>query len=368
MVSRVNLKARIQRHSRVLKHNIWNIHPLRAIYHKINNNFVIFTVIFFFPIYPMVSSFFYEYSFEYYRANIDESTILDYYINEDNNEDYTIISNDSFISVNSLLETKRDLTWFNEVIEYEVQPWESFSSIAYKFWVSTNSILWANNFTSSKVLHPWNKIKIPPVSWLIHKVESWDSISSLAKKYKIEEDKIISQNNLEVGQKLDKDLVLIMPWAIKAPPPPPPKPVRTTRTTTTQTAWYAFTQWWSSEYINTSWAYTLVKRTPVRTFYWGNCTRYVAQYKNVTWGWNANQWLTNARAQWVPTWVNPWLWSIIVLNGRWYDPRYWHVWIVIDITSDSVIVRDMNYRRLNEVTTRKIPKNDRAIQWYIYVD
>jgi hypothetical protein len=28
----------------------------------------------------------------------------------------------------------------------------------------------------------------------------------------------------------------------------------------------------------------------------------------------------------------------------------------------------MNYRRLNEVTYRKIPKNDRAIQWYIYVD
>jgi hypothetical protein len=28
----------------------------------------------------------------------------------------------------------------------------------------------------------------------------------------------------------------------------------------------------------------------------------------------------------------------------------------------------MNYRRLNEVTYRKIPKNDRAIQWYIYVN
>jgi hypothetical protein len=28
----------------------------------------------------------------------------------------------------------------------------------------------------------------------------------------------------------------------------------------------------------------------------------------------------------------------------------------------------MNYRRLNEVTYRKIPKNDRAIQWYIYID
>jgi hypothetical protein len=28
----------------------------------------------------------------------------------------------------------------------------------------------------------------------------------------------------------------------------------------------------------------------------------------------------------------------------------------------------MNYRRLYEVTYRKIPINDRAIKWYIYVD
>jgi hypothetical protein len=31
-------------------------------------------------------------------------------------------------------------------------------------------------------------------------------------------------------------------------------------------------------------------------------------------------------------------------------------------------VSDMNYRKINEVTYRKIPINDRAIQWYIYID
>jgi hypothetical protein len=28
----------------------------------------------------------------------------------------------------------------------------------------------------------------------------------------------------------------------------------------------------------------------------------------------------------------------------------------------------MNYRALGEVTTRKVPINDRTIKWYIYVD
>jgi hypothetical protein len=28
----------------------------------------------------------------------------------------------------------------------------------------------------------------------------------------------------------------------------------------------------------------------------------------------------------------------------------------------------MNYRRLNEITIRKVSKDDTAIRWYIYVD
>lgn len=42
--------------------------------------------------------------------------------------------------------------------------------------------------------------------------------------------------------------------------------------------------------------------------------------------------------------------------------------IVADVTDDYVIVKDMNYRRINEVTIRKIPKNDASIDGYIYID
>lgn len=374
MVSKVNLKARIDRHSRILKDNLWNIHPFRSFYHKFNYNIVFILVVFLFPVYPLFSSFFYENSvYDFYRWDIDESTILDSYL--DTTDSSIIVSKDSFISINTLMDGSRDLTWYSEIIEYEILPWDSLSLIAQKFWVSNNSILWANNFDAKKILHPGEKIKIPPVSWLIHQVKSWETVSWLASKYKITEDKIIAQNGLSWAQATIKDWqMLIIPWAIKETPKPvvvqKPKTTTTTtaRTNTQAQWWYTFTQWWSSEFVDTDGSYQLVKRTPQWTFYWGNCTWYVAQYKNVNWSGNAKDWLRNAKSKGHSTGSTPWLWAIVVFHGKWYNPVYGHVWIVIDVTSTEIIVKDMNYRRLNEVTVRKVPKNDRAIQWYIYVD
>lgn len=371
MVSKVNLKARIQRHSRILKDNLWNIHPFRSLYHKFNYNIVLFLVVFLFPIYPLFSSFFYENTvYDFYRWDIDESTILDSYVDMENPS--ILVSDDSFISVNTIVEWSRDISWYNEVIEYEIKPWDNLSTIAYKFWVSNNSILWANNFDAKKILHPWEKIKIPPVSWLIHQVKSWDTVSALAKKYKVDEQKILSQNWLSGSFNIEAGQVLIIPWAVKEVPKPiiaqKPKTTTTKRTNTSAQWWYSFAKWWDSEFVDTDWAYTLVKRKPQWTFYWWNCTWYVAQYKNVNWSWNAKDWLANAKAKWHSTGSTPWVWAIVVFHWKWYNPVYWHVWIVIDVTTNDIIVKDMNYRKLNEVTVRKVPKTDRAIRWYIYVD
>jgi surface antigen len=62
------------------------------------------------------------------------------------------------------------------------------------------------------------------------------------------------------------------------------------------------------------------------------------------------------------------LWSIVVFDGRGYNPRYWHVGIVTDIKWSDIIVSDMNYRKINEVTYRRVPMNNRSIKGYIYID
>lgn len=376
MVSKVNLKARINRHSRILKNNLWTIHPFRSFYYRWNYNIVLFLVIFLFPVYPLFSAFVTDttqYSFE--RTNLDESSIIDSYeesegstsenidnIEEIISENENLFDSDSFLSINSIIDSEqRDLSNHTQVIDYEVKLWDSFSTIAYKFGISKNSIYWANNFKSSKVLHPWDKIKIPPVSWVIHKIEKWDTLLAISKKYKVDQDKIISQNWLTIDSNLIAWKDLIIPWAIKIIEKPVIVPSKTIAKTKSNTSVILANS-------STTWEYKLVKRTPKRKFYWWNCTRYVAQYKNVDWNWNAKDWLKNAKANWYPTGSTATKWSIIVLHGRGYNPYYGHVWIVVNVVGNDIIVKDMNYRKLNEVTTRKISKNDSAIKWYIYVD
>lgn len=372
---KINLKARLNRHLRILKNNIWN--NSNRLKEKQSSNFktLFLLIIFIIPIYPSLASFMYNTStYDFYRWDIDESSIIQsyYWLWETDDWNTPILeSSDSYLSVNTILNDERDLEWTNEIVNYEVKHWESFYSISYKFKVSTNSIYWANDFEKNHVLHPWDIIKVPPVTWLIYQVKSWDTISSIAKKYEIEEKDIIEQNLIEEWSKLIAWEVLVIPWAIKKPDPKPiiVKPKTVTNTNNTKTTWYSFSnEASSSKIVNEKWSYKLVRRKPQWTFYWWNCTRYVAQYKNVTWWWNANQWIKNAKAKWVPTWNKPTVWAIVQFNWRWYNPRYWHVWIVMDVLWSEIIVSDMNFRKLNEVTYRKVSINDRSIQWYIYVD
>lgn len=368
--TRVNIRARLNRHLRIVKEKIWvsnsEIGITLSHYHY---NIVLFFVFLVIPIYPTLASFMYNTSrYDFYRWNIDESSIIESYYGWEDIWDELINSpilesSDSFISVNTILDDERDLEWTNEIVEYEIKPGESFYSISYKFKVSTNSIYWANDFTKNHTLQPWEVIKVPPVTWLIHQVISWDNVSSIAKKYDIEEVKIVEQNWLEEGWKLIVWEVLVIPWAIKIDPKPVIKK-STVAYTKAPSIWKAS----SSQYVSSVGQYKLVWRQPQHTFYWGNCTWYVWQYKNVNWWWNANEWIKNARAKWHSTWMTPKLWSIVQLTGRWYNPKYGHVWIVMDISSTHIIVSDMNYRRLNEVTYRKIPITDRTIDWYIYVN
>lgn len=77
-----------------------------------------------------------------------------------------------------------------DVVEYVVEGGDTLSSIAKKFSneklgieIDSESIAYLNGFSTSKVLRPGDKIKIPPVSGVIVTVRSGDTIYSLAKKY-----------------------------------------------------------------------------------------------------------------------------------------------------------------------------------------
>lgn len=379
MNQNINVKARIKRQLRIAKQNFWR----SPIFVDKKNNYQLYFVLFclfLIPIYPKFSEKVHgNNTYEFYRGNIDESSIIESYYgweSDEQNKDIPILeSADSFISVNTILNDERNLEGTNEIIDYEIKPGDSFYLISSKFKVSTNSIYWANNFSKNHILRPWEIIKVPPVSWIIHQVKSGDTISSIAQKYDIEESKILEQNLLSKSDSINIWESLVIPWAKKIIPKPviKPAPMRKANTkaniaSSSGDTWYSFAQYAESTYATGEGKYKLVRRQPQHTFYWWNCTRYVGQYKNVNWWGNANQWLKNAKAKGHKTWSVPTIGSIVVFNWRGYNPRYGHVWIVMEVKWGNIYVSDMNYRKLNEVTYRKVPASSSSIKWYIYVD
>lgn len=324
------------------------------------------------PIYPSFATFMNGTTqTDFYRGDIDESSIISSYFWDNNivgDGSVFIQSKDAYLYVNAeVSDDASDVSGSKEVVEYEVKSGESIAGIASKFNITRNTIYWANNFDSRHVIQPGDVIKVPPVSGLMHTVKSWETLGGLAVKYKVDSEDIMRQNLLLSAKDLKIWDTIVIPGAVKEKPKPKPKPVYAAKSSTKSSGGYSFAGKAQSEYVNTSGQYKLVWRKPYSGV-WGNCTWYVASYKNVNWRWNANRWMKNAKAKWHKVGSNPSIGAIVQFEGRGYNPYYGHVGIVIDMTSTHIIVSDMNYRRLGEVTTRKVPKSDRTIKGYIYVN
>lgn len=358
---KINIKARLQRHARSNR-LVKERRTIFWILKKFKTISVIIAIIL--PIYPSFWAM--GVDKEYMVGNYDETSILSSY--EWDSADApasNMFSQDSwFIKPSKISTNSRDTSWIKDLVYYTVQDWDTLSSIADKFNVSVNSVVWSNDFAQNRVLKIWTSIKIPPVSGIVYNVWSWDTLDKIALSYKIDKLTILQQNQLDASEELKIGQQLILPWAIKPEPPKPvivEKPAKkylvkapsSSKTTTSAKLKSQYT-------VQYTWKWN-------KFAYW-NCTYYVANHKNVTWRWNANQWLANAKAAWVPTWSTPANWAIISFRWSWYNPYYWHVWIVSEVWDDYIIVKDMNYRRYNEVTVRKISKYDSSIKWYIYAD
>ncbi|MBI5728375.1 MAG: peptidoglycan DD-metalloendopeptidase family protein [Candidatus Magasanikbacteria bacterium] len=85
----------------------------------------------------------------------------------------------------------------NSVIEYVVQAGDVVGAIAGRYRVSVATILSANNLTERSYIRPGDKLRIPPVSGVLHTVKKGDSLGKLAKLYKAKEDDIIRANKLQ---------------------------------------------------------------------------------------------------------------------------------------------------------------------------
>lgn len=357
---KVNIRARLERHAR--NAHVFGKSTLSGVIRRFKVLSAIIIVIL--PIYPSIGAF--GFNPETAVGNYDESTILFAY--DGDTEDTSMFSKESgFIKPNATLSDDRDLSGINRVTAYTVQSGESVAMIAAKFSVSVNSIVWANSFNQDTVLQPGQVIQVPPVSGVVYKVLPGDTVDMLAKKFKTDGSRILAQNRLAQGQELLIGQELVIPGGVRTPDPKPQQVAAAKTTSKPATALKPKKDKPVAAKVSTR-AYAVKYTGNGRGFAWGNCTYYVANHKNVTWRGNANAWLRNAAAAGVPTGKTAAAGAIVSFSGYGYNPYYGHVGIVADIDGDDLIIRDMNYRRVGEVTIRRVSKNDPSIRGFIYTD
>ncbi len=95
----------------------------------------------------------------------------------------------------------------SDIVEYEVVSGDNLSSIADKFNISIDTILWANDLNSKSSINVGQKLVILTVSGLSYKVKSGDTISGLAVKFNVTERDIINfnktnENRLVIGENI----------------------------------------------------------------------------------------------------------------------------------------------------------------------
>lgn len=80
--------------------------------------------------------------------------------------------------------------------KYAVEAGDSLGTIASRFNISIDTILWANNLSSNSYIKPGQELVIPPTSGVLHIIKKGDTLKSIAQKYAATEAKIKEFNNI----------------------------------------------------------------------------------------------------------------------------------------------------------------------------
>jgi LysM repeat protein len=96
-----------------------------------------------------------------------------------------------------------------QISKYTVRKGDSLGSIAKMYGVTTNTIIWANNITSS--IKEGQSLIILPVSGTLHTIVKGDTLRSIAKKYKADAGEISQFNDLNSSVALNPGDTIVIP-------------------------------------------------------------------------------------------------------------------------------------------------------------
>lgn len=127
------------------------------------------------------------------------------------------ITQDGFLFKPALTANPSERTSFGDIFVYTVQGGDTLSTIASRFRLKKETIMWENDLYNIHTLRTGARLKILPTDGITHRVAKGDTLEKLAKKYKVDKTVILKQNQLQEDA-LIADATLIIPGAAKEIP------------------------------------------------------------------------------------------------------------------------------------------------------
>ncbi len=105
---------------------------------------------------------------------------------------------------------------------YIVAEGDTLSTIAARFGISMNTVLWANNLSSRSVLKLGQSLTILPVSGVVHTVKNGDNLTKIAAMYNSDAAGVLTANTLADAGAITVGQKLLIPGGT----PPTPAPIK----------------------------------------------------------------------------------------------------------------------------------------------
>lgn len=137
-----------------------------------------------------------------------------------------LVQGSSFFDKPSIANTVISGLARDKITTYTVSEGETYWTIAYKFEIDIDTLLWSNEIKNVDQIEVGKELIILPATGLLHVAEEGDTVAKLASGYKASEEKIIAKNELEsreliAGQKVFiPDVKRDIPKVAVAAPPP----------------------------------------------------------------------------------------------------------------------------------------------------
>ncbi len=103
----------------------------------------------------------------------------------------------------------------SQTFTYSVQSGDTISSLAEKFNISIDTILWSNDLKATDKLREGDRLIVLPVSGLLHLVNRNETLSQIASSYNVKESEILSFNQLSDADSIFIGDLLIIPGGQK---------------------------------------------------------------------------------------------------------------------------------------------------------